>query len=102
MYTQNQFDNIRNFYENVLPNSNRLQGPKEKLAGMECGGKVAKASDGSDGIPQARNAKAARRAASKNTVSVGNSGRAKNRKIGAATDKFGGQHLYEDSVIDGS
>ena len=69
---------------------------------MECGGKVAKASDGSDGIPQARNAKAARRAASKNTVSVGNSGRAKNRKIGAATDKFGGQHLYEDSVIDGS
>lgn len=102
VYSPTAWENIKDFYERVLPESNRVTGPRETLAGLECGGKVKKAQGGSDGMPQARNAKAARRAASKNTVSVGNSGRAKNRKIGAATDKFGGQHLYEDSVIDGS
>lgn len=38
VYTQEQFDNIRRFYEESLPNSNRVQGPKQKLAGMQNGG----------------------------------------------------------------
>ena len=46
VYSPEQMDNWTRFYEEVLPVANRVQGPKERLAGMECGGKVKKAEDG--------------------------------------------------------
>lgn len=38
VYSPEAFQNIERFYEETLPNSNRVQGPKEKLAGMQNGG----------------------------------------------------------------
>ena len=38
MYDRDTKDNLMNFYYDVLPGSNRVQGPKERLAGMQNGG----------------------------------------------------------------
>ncbi len=66
---------------------------------MENGGQVAFAQQG---FPIARDAKSGRNAAMKNTVKVGDNGIAKKRRVGAAMDKSGGQHVYEGSTIRGN
>lgn len=38
VYDRDTKDNLMNFYHDVLPGSNRVQGPKERLAGMQNGG----------------------------------------------------------------
>lgn len=42
VYSPSAWENIRTFYEDRLPNSNKVVGPKEKLAGMKTGGIVEK------------------------------------------------------------
>ena len=55
-----------------------------------------------EGFPIAKDAKSGRKAAMKNTVKVGDNGIAKRRRVGAAMDKSGGQHVYEGSTIRGN
>lgn len=66
---------------------------------MEDGGQVNLAQNG---MPIAKDAKSGRKAAERNTVRVGDSGIAKRRRVGAAIDKLGGQHVYEGSTIRGN
>lgn len=67
--------------------------------GFENGGKVAFAQNG---LPVAKDAKSGRKAAERNTVRVADNGIAKKRRVGAAMDKSGGQHVYEGSTIRGN
>ena len=99
LYSPSVWENLRKFHEETLPNSNRVEAPEGKLAGMENGGQVAFAQNG---IPIAKDAKSGRRAAERNTVKVGDNGIAKRRRVGAAMDKSGGQHVYEGSTIRGN
>ena len=67
--------------------------------GFENGGKVASAQNE---LPIAKDAKSGRKAAERNTVKVADNGIAKKRRVGAAMDKSGGQHVYEGSTIRGN
>lgn len=82
-----------------LLNANRVQAPEGKLAGMEIGGQIEFAQNG---MPIAKDAKAGRSAAQRNTIKVNDNGVAKNRRVGAAMDKTGGKHIYEGSTIRGN
>jgi hypothetical protein len=77
-----------------LPNAGIARSNRERgLINREANG---------DTIPVAKDAKQGRSMASRNTVRVGDSGIAKRRRVGAAIDKSGGQHVYEGSTIRGN